>query len=168
MSITLEPLSAAHIGDLEELVTDPDVLRFTRIPSPVPPGFAQSWIGVYDAGRRDGTKEGFAVLDDGSFVGLAVAPRIDRTSRTAELGYTVMPAARGRGIATEALRLLTEWTFAETGAVRLELVIGVANEASKKVAARCGYEREGILRSLYVTPGVREDTELWSLLAPDR
>ena len=163
----LEPLSRDHLAGLEELVADPDVLRFTRIPSPVPPGFAERWIGGYEEGRRDGTKEGFAIVDGEAFLGIAVAPRIDQTARTAELGYTVMPAARGRGVASEALRLLTEWAFRELDAVRLELLIGTANAASKRVAERCGYTREGVLRSLYVKPGVREDTELWSRLATD-
>lgn len=51
--------------------------------------------------------------------------------------------------------------------LRLELLISVANEASKRVATRAGYVREGVLRSLYLKPGVREDTEIWSRLATD-
>ena len=165
--IALEPLSLAHVADLDELVADPETLRFTRIPSPVPPGFSRTWIGVYDEGRRDGTKEGFAIVEDGVFVGIAVVPRIDRTARTAELGYTTVPAARGRGVATAALRLLTDWAFTELDALRLELMIGVENAASQKVAERGGYTHEGTLRSLYVKPGVREDTQIWSRLAGD-
>jgi RimJ/RimL family protein N-acetyltransferase len=166
--IQLEVLSRAHLEDLERLVEDPDVQRFTRIPSPPPTGFAESWVAAYEAGRREETKEGFAVVDGaGRFLGLAVAPRIDRTGREVELGYTVAPDARGRGVATEALRLLTGWAFDELDAVRLELLISVANDASKRVANRCGYVREGVLRSLYVKPGVREDTEIWSRLSSD-
>jgi RimJ/RimL family protein N-acetyltransferase len=51
--------------------------------------------------------------------------------------------------------------------LRLELLISVDNAASKKVAERCGYLQEGVLRSLYVKPGVREDTEIWSRLPTD-
>jgi RimJ/RimL family protein N-acetyltransferase len=167
-AIRLEPLSNAHLEGLEVIVNDPEVQRFTRLPSPCPPGFAKTWVGVYDVGRSEGTKEAFALIEDnGTFVGAAVAPRIDRAARTAELGYTVSPDARGRGVATEALRLLTDWAFDELGALRLELLIGVENEASKRVAARCGYVREGVLRSFYVKPGVREDTEIWSRLPDD-
>jgi RimJ/RimL family protein N-acetyltransferase len=104
---------------------------------------------------------------DGEFLGIAVAPQIDRAARTAELGYVVAPAARGRGVASEALRLLTEWAFAELGMERLELLISVENEASKRVAARCGYVREGVLRSHWVKGELREDTELWARLPSD-
>jgi RimJ/RimL family protein N-acetyltransferase len=150
------------------MLDDPDLLRFTRIPEPVPPGFARTWLERYEEGRAAGNREAFAVVDDaGEFLGLALAPGIDRDTATAELGYAVAPGARGRGVASEALRELTEWAFGQQGMVRLELLISVDNPASKKVAERCGYVREGVLRSSYVKPGRREDTEIWSRLATD-
>jgi RimJ/RimL family protein N-acetyltransferase len=96
-----------------------------------------------------------------------LAPKIDRETRTAELGYVVAPEARGRGVATEALRRLTAWAFEELEMIRLELLISVDNTVSKKVAERCGYVREGVLRSAYFKQGRREDTEIWSRLATD-
>jgi RimJ/RimL family protein N-acetyltransferase len=167
--VALTPLCVLHVRELEALVTDPDVRRFTRVPDPPPPGFVQTWYGAYEEGRKRGTREMFAIVEQegGRFLGIAVAPEIDRTARTAELGYVVAPAARGHGVATGALRLLTDWAFAELGMERLELLISVENDASKRVAARCGYVREGVLRSLHVKDGVREDTEIWSRLAGD-
>ena len=46
-------------------------------------------------------------------------------------------------------------------------MISVENQASKVVAERAGYVREGVLRSLYVKEGLREDHELWSRLSSD-
>jgi RimJ/RimL family protein N-acetyltransferase len=166
--LRLVPLSRAYLPLLERAIADPDIVRNTRIPEPPPPGFAEYWLGRYEEGRAEGVREGFAVEDeDGRPLGLAVAPRIERDARTAELGYVVLAEERGRGIATEALSLLTEWAFAELDAVRLELMISVENEASKRVAERCGYVLEGVLRSVYVKPGRWEDTEVWSRLATD-
>jgi RimJ/RimL family protein N-acetyltransferase len=167
VTIALVPLAREHLPAVEALFDDPDVLRFTRLPEPPPPGFAETWLGLYERGRRDGTREGFAVVEEGEFLGLALAPRIEREARTAELGYIVAPSARGRGVATTALRLLTEWAFAELGALRLELLVGVENHASKRVAERNGYRLEGVLRSLYFKQDVREDTEIWSRLPGD-
>jgi RimJ/RimL family protein N-acetyltransferase len=163
----LEPLADSHLDAVAELVRDPAVLRFTRVPEPPPAGFAAQWLARYEQGRRDGTREGFAIVDGGGFAGLALAPAIDRDARQAELGYVVAPHARGRGVATWALAALTRWGFAELEALRLELLISVENGASKRVAERCGYVREGVLRSLHVKAGVREDTEIWSRLASD-
>ncbi len=157
-----------HVAGLEAILDDPDVLRFTRVPEPVPPGFARSWFERYEEGRRDGTREAFAIVeDDGGFLGIALAPQIDRETRTAELGYVVAPAARGRGVATEALRQLTAWALADLDMFRLELLISVDNHASKRVAENCGYVREGVLRAFHVKQDVREDTEIWSRLASD-
>jgi RimJ/RimL family protein N-acetyltransferase len=167
--ILLEPFDATHLEALAPLIDDPDVQRFTRIPVPTPVDFARTWLKIYEEGRRDGRREAFAILDatDGSFLGLALAPRIDRTARTVELGYMVAPHARGRGVATEALRLLTDWSLTTLGALRIELLISPKNEPSRRAAIRCGYVREGLLRSLHVKEGVREDTEIWSHLPGD-
>jgi RimJ/RimL family protein N-acetyltransferase len=168
VSVRLVPLAREHLPGVEGLLDDPEVLRFTRIPDEAPPDFTETWFGLYEQGRLDGTREAFAAVgNEGEFLGLALAPRIEREAETAELGYIVAPAARGRGVATAALRLLTDWAFAELGAVRLELLIGSANEPSKRVAERNGYRREGLFRSLYVKPGLRDDVEIWSRLASD-
>jgi RimJ/RimL family protein N-acetyltransferase len=62
---------------------------------------------------------------------------------------------------------LTDWAFEELGALRLELLIGVTNDASKRVAERSGYRFEGVLRSRHFKQDMREDTEIWSRLPSD-
>jgi RimJ/RimL family protein N-acetyltransferase len=166
-AVRLELLGDEHLQLLAELLQDPAVQRFTRIPVPVPAGYERTWLDLYEEGRRTGTREVFAIVDGDEDVGVAVAVGIDAEARTAELGYVVAPRARGRGVATEALRLLTGWAFSALDALRLELLIGAENGPSKRVAERCGYIREGLMRSVYVKPGIREDTELWSRLPSD-
>ncbi len=165
MPLSLQPLDDHHLPGMREIVADPDALRFTRIPEPAPPGFAATWLARY----RDGDERvGFAIEDDERvFLGLALAPEIDRHGREVELGYIVHPAARGRGVATQALVLLTRWAFDELGALRAYLFIARENAASLKVAERAGYLREGLLRSVHVKQGLRSDSELWSRLPSD-
>jgi len=168
MDVRLVQFAERHLPAFEGMLDDPDVQRFTRLPVPAPPGFPRTWLARYEQGRRDGTSEAFAVEDEaGEFLGCVMAFGIEDDARTGELGYLVAAGARGRGVGTAALRLLTEWGFTERGLVRLELMISVGNQASKIVAERAGYVREGVLRSLYVKEGVREDHELWSCLPSD-
>ena len=163
----LEPFTDAHVALLDELLGDPDTLRWTRIPEPPPRDFGHDWASRYEAGRRDGTKEGFAALDDdGRLLGLALVPSIDREEGQAELGYMVAPSARGRGVATAILRELTAWAFAQ-GIERCELVISVGNTGSERVAERAGYVREGTLRSIHLKQGRRQDVTIWSRLPSD-
>jgi len=168
MDVRLVPFGERHLPAFEEMLGDPDVKRFTRLPVPAPAGFPRTWLDRYEQGRRDGTSDAFAIEDGaGEFLGCAMAFGIEADARTGELGYLVAPAARGRGVATAALRLLTEWGFEERGLLRLELMISVGNVASKVVAERAGYVKEGVLRSLYVKKGLREDHELWACLPSD-
>ena len=166
-AVALEPLGEAHLEALGELLADPAVERFTRLGPPRPEA-AQELLDRYRQGALEGTRSGFAIIcgADG-FGGVALAPEIDAEAATVELGYIVAARLRGRGVASQALALISGWAFAELGACRLELLIDVDNAPSRRVAERCGFQREGLLRSLHVTPGVRRDVELWSRLATD-
>jgi RimJ/RimL family protein N-acetyltransferase len=166
--VRLEPLGERHLDGITALVSDPDVLRFTRVPEPPPPGFARDWLARYEPGSHDGTRAGFAAVDvRGAFLGLALAPDIDVGGREVELGYIVAPAARGRGVATTILRELTRWAFAEAGALRAYLLIDTGNVASQRVAERCGYVLEGVLRSVHLKQDRRSDQMIWSRLPSD-
>src|SRR4249920_3901126 len=140
MGIGLTLFDERHLPGFAAMLTDADVKRFTRLPVPTPPGFPRTWLERYEQGRRDGTSEAFAAEDEaGEFLGCVMAFGIETDEGKAELGYMVAPAARGRGVATEALRLLTDWGFTERGLARLELLISVDNTASIRVAERAGY-----------------------------
>jgi RimJ/RimL family protein N-acetyltransferase len=168
VAFSLRPLAEEHLDAVAGLFDDPDVLRFTRLPVPPPPGYARQWLDRYEAGRRDGTREAFAAIDDdGSFLGLALAVDVDREAREVELGYIVAPAARGRGVASAMLDELTRWAFAELDALRITLIIDVENRASARVAERCGYVLEGVMRSSYLKDDIRVDAGLWSRLPSD-
>ena len=148
---------------------DPDVIRNTRVPSRPVDGFATTWLGRYVEGWRDGTRAGFAILaGDGSFAGFAGLVDLDFGARQGEIGYVVVQAARGRGVAGRALGLITGWALGDLGLERLELRIDAENAPSIKVAERAGYHREGVLRSLHFKEDIRTDVVLYSLLARER
>lgn len=173
VAIRLKILGEEYLEHLHALASDPTVREYTRIPEPPPDGFARAWLRMYEAARLAGTRELFGVTDedDGEFYGMAAAVSIDLDAATAELGYMLLPSARGRGIATAALAELTRWAFDELRMHRLELMIVVANGPSRAVAERCGYLHEGTHRSLFLKNGadgpIRHDTEVWAKLVTD-
>jgi RimJ/RimL family protein N-acetyltransferase len=165
----LEPFGEQHLDALRRLLDDrdPDLLRFTRIPEPTPPDFAETWLAMYEEARKDGTREAFAALaDDGELLGLGLVPTLDRTAREAEIGYIVAAEHRGRGVASAILREVTAWAFAQ-GIERAELFIDVRNPASERVAQRAGYIRERTLRSVHHKGDLRIDVTVWSRLPSD-
>ncbi len=71
--------TAVHLDDFAVLAQDADVRRYTRFPDPPQPTFPRTWLSRYEEGRRDGTREAFAIEDgDGTFLGLALAVAIER------------------------------------------------------------------------------------------
>ncbi len=168
-AIRLVPLSSDHLEGLAGLIADPDVIRNTRVPEPPDEGFERKWLAAYEKGARDGTRDGFAIEDaaTGAFLGMAGLVSIERQESQGEIGYVVACEARGRGIATRALRLVTDHALGEIGLERVELYIDVENVPSLRVAERCGYVREGVSRSRYVKPGRRADMAVYSMLPGD-
>ena len=83
------------------------------------------------------------------------------------VGYWVVPAERGRGVATDAVRLLVAWAVRTLGYPRLELYHFIGNEASGRVATKAGCQREGVLRLFGDLRGEPRDCVMYSLLASD-
>ena len=132
----LEPLDDRFVPDFEQLANDPDVVRFTRVPSVRGDGFAAGWVDRYVSGWDDGSRAGFAILSsDDAFLGMVGIVELDLAGRQGEIGYMVAPAARGRGVAGRAvaLRLVSAWALGPLGLERVELRISSDNEP---VAAR--------------------------------
>jgi RimJ/RimL family protein N-acetyltransferase len=86
----------------------------------------------------------------------------------AAVGYVVLAAARGRGVATESVRLASSHVLRTLGWPRLELHHAVANPASCRVAERCGFALEGTMRrALRYADGTWADQHLHARLAAD-
>jgi hypothetical protein len=84
-----------------------------------------------------------------------------------ELGYWLGPWARGRGVATRAVKLLARWSFEQLGLERLALHTSSDNLASQAVAGRAGFTREGVLRSWEERHGERADIVVFSQISRD-
>jgi RimJ/RimL family protein N-acetyltransferase len=168
--IRLEPLTVAHADEFAWVADgDPDIVEYTRIPSDAGAEFVRTWLQRYETGWDDGTRAGFAVrpAEGGEVLGFAAFVSLDLEARQGEIGYALPPHGRGRGAATRSVDLLTRWGFDELELIRIELWIDVRNEASARVAERCGYRLDGVLRSMHFKEGRRQDFAIWSRLASD-
>ncbi|MFJ1651535.1 GNAT family protein [Streptomyces sp. NPDC088337] len=86
------------------------------------------------------------------------------------VGYWLLPEARGRGTVTRAVELCVRWGFEQLGLHRIDLGHAVGNTASCRVADRCGFAYEGVLRGFLPAagePGTYYDTHLHARLATD-
>ena len=82
-----------------------------------------------------------------------------------ELSYLIFGEEHaGKGYATEAVQLLTEYLFARQRINRLQLNIHPGNDASRRVATKSGYTLEGLMRGCWFHGGTYHDLEIWSIL----
>jgi len=166
--VRLEPLARALAPEFAWILTaDEETTRFTYIPSRPDEAFLERWLGRYEDAWKDESLAGFAVRADEELVGFAAFVQLNLEGRQGELGYVVAPSARGRGVATTAVELLTSWGFDALGLQRIELRIDPRNVGSERVAERAGFRREGVLRSVAFKEGLRSDVGIWSRLADD-
>jgi ribosomal-protein-alanine N-acetyltransferase len=117
--------------------------------------------------RLRGEQVDFALADvddAGVLLGGASLNAVNPQDRRASLGYWLAPAARGRGVASRAVRLIAGWAFETLELARLEITCGPDNRGSQRVAERCGFSYEGLLRSHMAFKGGRRDTLVFSLL----
>jgi RimJ/RimL family protein N-acetyltransferase len=85
----------------------------------------------------------------------------------ANLAVSIFPEARGRGIASRALRLGALWGLRDLGLARVAAEAAVDNHASIRAIEKAGFQREGTLRSHCKTHGERHDCVMFSLVAAD-
>lgn len=81
-----------------------------------------------------------------------------------EIGYLLSASARGRGIATHAIRLLVDWLFDELKAKRIQALVHPDNKASIALLEKVGFQKEGVLRSYRTGKTSREDRVMFSLV----
>jgi RimJ/RimL family protein N-acetyltransferase len=99
----------------------------------------------------------------GEVIGAGILHHLDAERKIVEIGYFVLPSARGRGAATTIARMLAEHSFS-LGVERVAAYVNAGNRASERVLERAGFTREGVVRSMPKPDGRRVDKTLFSLL----
>lgn len=168
--VTLRPWGER--GDVEAITAacnDRAIAEFLDlIPSPYTANDARFYIDQCRQGWAEGTTTNFAITEarTGEAIGSIGVRWAEPEQGVAEVGYWVAPQARGRGVCTTALRLVSRWLIADHGMERVQLRADEQNAASRKVAEKAGFTQEGVLRSSRYNPRLkrRVDFVMYSLL----
>ena len=151
-----------------EASTDPDIPRGTTVPSDYTEEAGRAWIERQWSRQSEGQGLSLAVVEhtSGLAVGL-VFLGLRQPEGQCEIGYWLVPSARGRGLGSDAVRLASRWVLAETYIYRLFAHVVPDNAASIRVMTKCGFAREGLLRSYLRYDDAEFDVVSFSLLADD-
>ena len=161
--LVLRPWQASDAPALVAAYADPVVQHWhgERLDEDEAGAYAHEWAEHWRAGRR----AGFALVRDGHVVGRLTLRDIDLEQGSAEVTYWVVAAARGGGCAPRAVERLVAWAFDELGMHRLSLMHSTANEASCRVATKCGFAVEGTAQQSVLHDDGWHDMHLHARLA---
>jgi RimJ/RimL family protein N-acetyltransferase len=134
--VTLRAPAADDADAIYAACQDPEIQRWTNVPSPYTREDAISYVGM--AATAPGTRAFLAFAED-ELVGSFSVMELDLDARYGEIGYWVAAPARGRGLATRALTLLRDWAAGELGLELIHLLIHEDNVRSRRLAERTAF-----------------------------
>lgn len=156
--LVVRPWARGDLPTLAAALGDPGVNEWLNgsVATPTEEA-AQGWVASARVAATDGTGLRLAVCSGGVPAG-CLHLHVDPHDRAAgSFGYLLFPPARGRGMATGAVRALTAWALGPGAMRRLEIMTDVDNRASRAVAERAGYRLEGIRAAWRVVDGQPRD-----------
>jgi ribosomal-protein-alanine N-acetyltransferase len=163
---TLRPWRAGDEASLVRYAGNRNVSRNLkdRFPYPYTAADATEWVAHASVATP---VTNFAIVVEAAAVGgVGIELGTDVHRRSAEIGYWLGEPFWGRGIATEALRAMTEYAFAHFDICRLEAGVFGWNAASARVLEKAGYTLEGRARNAVVKDGRITDRLLYGLVRP--
>ncbi len=135
--VILRPPDEGDLAAIDLGLHDPDVVRWFGQP-------VSSAVDVLALNRTrwaDGSPTFSICEQDLACVGHVWMNRSTSDTTTGSIGYWLLPRARGRGLATRAVRLISDWAIEDLGIRCLRLYTEPDNEPSQRVAERSGFRR---------------------------
>ena len=145
--LVLRPKRPSDAEAIAAACQDPEIPRWTFVPSPYSLADAEAFLARSADEESEGKAVNLLAVDatDDRLLGSFSLMELDREPGFGEIGYWVAAEARGRGIATRAVRLLADWARTELGLTRMEILPHKDNLASRRVAEKAGFEDTGEL-----------------------
>ncbi len=142
--VALRPPEPDDVDAITAACQDPEIPRWTRVPSPYTRDHAVEFVERSARMWQRGSDAPFVVVDaeSGELLGAIGVHRLGGEDDGPEVGYWLKREARGRGVATRTLELVTDWACQELG-VHLLLQADVRNATSRRVAEKVGYQLVG-------------------------
>jgi RimJ/RimL family protein N-acetyltransferase len=165
--VRLRAAEATDAGWLAALLNDREVTRYLmpRYPTTV----ARQLQRIDEWGAPAFGQARFVIEDveNGTAVGMANLRDATPEDRDAEVDLLLAREFWGRGLGTEAMRLLVAFGIEQMGLHRIHLWVIAGNAAARAVYVKVGFVSEGVARQSFYKDGRWHDMELMALLADD-
>jgi RimJ/RimL family protein N-acetyltransferase len=160
-NLVLRSWTEDDVGALVAAINDLEIARWIPL---IPHPYTEDDAREFLRGDVAPAEHRLAITLDGTVVG-GIGMGVNSHKYRGHIGYWVAAPARGRGVCTRALRLLSQHALDGLELQRLELITDPDNVASQRVAEKVGFRREGVLRAHLRHPDGRiRDSVMFSLL----
>lgn len=174
--VVLRPFTENDVEDMAVVLADPEVrhltgsVRTTEEASNAPAQLSPEVRQWYASLAARGDRLDLAIIErtTGSCVGEVVLNELNEADACCNFRILIGAAGRGRGIGTEATRLVLDHAFATTALNRVELEVFAFNPRALHVYESAGFKVEGRLRQTFTFDDQRFDTIVMSVLRGDR
>lgn len=123
-------LSAEHVEGLERLAEDPEVAEIMEVS-------ATAYVARRIVAQGEGSAWSFAIIDQGSIVGVSTLTGLDGGEPTANVW--VAPRERRKGYGAFALRMLVEFAFRNLSLTRVAAEVPEVDDGPRRVLEKTGF-----------------------------
>ena len=156
--------------DIFEYSRDPEVARHVLWSAQKQLSEAKEYVRFMLRRYRDDLPSSWGIIDKASGKLIGTIGYMDHSEDNAsvEIGYSLAKRMWGKGLMTEALRAVIDYTFEEMEINRIEAQHEIENPSSGRVMEKCGMMQEGVLRQRLYNKGRFVDVALYSILRGDK
>ncbi|MFD4373419.1 GNAT family N-acetyltransferase [Streptomyces sp. NPDC058486] len=164
--VVLRPVTEDDVPALLPMFDDPEVARLTGSHARFDEPGLRGWYG--SRGEQPDRLD-LAVVEraSGRVVGEVVLNEWDPGNESCAFRICFVPDGVGRGLGTEATRLIVAYAFEELGLYRVWLEVYAFNPRARRAYEKAGFTAEGVLRGALLWEGERVDATVMAVLAPE-
>lgn len=154
-NLILRKMSVCDYKDMYEYARQSVVTRYLLWNEHESPDHTYNYLKAVNECYKKGDFFDWAVIlkESGKMIGTCGFASFDFDNSRAEIGYVINPSYWGRGIATEAVKAVTEFAFRELGINRVEARFIEGNNASRRVMEKCSMTFEGFHKQYMLIKG---------------
>ena len=168
--LLLRRMTMKDAQDVFEYSRDPEVARHVLWSAQKHISEAKDYIRYMTKRYRDDLPSSWGIIDkaSGRLVGTIGYMAFSEENASVEVGYSLARWLWGKGLMTEALRAVIDYTFDAMDVNRIEAQHEIDNPSSGRVMEKCGMVKEGVLRQRLYNKGEFKDVALYSILRGDK
>ncbi|WP_298393271.1 GNAT family protein [Flavobacterium sp.] len=162
----LRRVAATDVKEILELRGNPGTMKYIPRPLISTEEEAMEHLKMIDdkIDNNEGINWAITLKGNPKLIGIIGHYRIQPENHRCEIGYMILPEYNGRGIVTEAIKVVLEYGFEDLNMHSIEAVIDPENVASERVLLKNGFIKEAHIQENELWNGKYWDSVIYSLL----